>query len=76
MEFDFLGASIVNLVINIVYTLIALFVGMKALLIIDDKLLKSIDIQEEIKKGNIAVSLFASSILIFVALIVTFGFKG
>ena len=76
MEFDFLGASIVNLVINIVYTLIALFVGMKALLIIDDKLLKTIDIQEEIKKGNIAVSLFASSILIFVALIVTFGFKG
>ncbi len=76
MEFDFLGASIVNLTINIIYTLIALFVGMKALLIIDDKLLKSIDLQEEIKKGNIAVSIFASSILIFVAIIVTFGFKG
>ncbi|NQY54042.1 MAG: DUF350 domain-containing protein [Campylobacteraceae bacterium] len=76
MEFDFLGATLVNLSINIVYTLIALFVGMKALLIIDDKLLKSIDIQEEMKKGNIAVSIFASTILIFVALIVTFGFKG
>jgi uncharacterized membrane protein YjfL (UPF0719 family) len=76
MEFDFLGASLVNLTINLIYTLVALFVGMKALLIIDDKLLKTIDLQEEIKKGNIAVAMFASSILIFVAIIVTFGFKG
>ncbi|AXH11963.1 DUF350 domain-containing protein [Halarcobacter bivalviorum] len=76
MEFDFLGATIVNLTINIIFTLIALFIGVKALLFVDDKLLKSIDLQEEIKKGNIAVSIFASSILIFVALIVTFGFKG
>ena len=28
MEFDFLGATLVNLSINFVYTLIALFVGM------------------------------------------------
>ncbi len=76
MEFDFLGATIINLTINIIFTLIALFIGVKALLFVDDKLLKSIDLQEEIKKGNIAVSIFASSILIFVALIVTFGFKG
>jgi uncharacterized membrane protein YjfL (UPF0719 family) len=75
MEFQFLGASLVNLVINILYTLIALFVGMKALLLIDEKLLKSIDLQREIKEGNVAVAIFASSILLFVAIIVTFGFK-
>ncbi len=45
MEFDFLGATIINLTINIIFTLIALFIGVKALLFVDDKLLKSIDLQ-------------------------------
>jgi len=76
MEFDYLGATIVNLSVNLIYTLVALYVGIKALLIVDKKLLKDINIQEEIEKGNIAVSIFASSILFFVALIVIFGFKG
>lgn len=76
MEFDYLGATLVNLAVNLVYTLVALYVGIKALLIVDDRLLKDINIQEEIKKGNVAVSVFASSILFFVALIITFGFKG
>jgi len=75
MELEFLGASLINLSINLIYTLVALFVGIKALIIVDEKLLKGVNIQEEIKNGNIAVSLFASSILIFVAVIVTFGFK-
>ncbi|PLY08372.1 MAG: DUF350 domain-containing protein [Arcobacter sp.] len=75
MEFEFLGASLINLTINLVYTIVALFVGIKALIVVDERLLKGINIQEEIKNGNIAVSLFASSILVFVALIVIFGFK-
>jgi len=28
------------------------------------------------KKGNIAVAIFASTILVFVALIIAFGFRG
>ena len=43
---------------------------------VDEKLLKNIDLEEEMKKGNIAVAIFASTILIFVALIIAFGFRG
>ncbi len=51
------------------------FSGVYALLWVDKKLLKSVDIEDEMKKGNIAVSIFASTILIFVAVIVAFGFR-
>ena len=47
-----------------------------ALLIIDKKLLRKVDIEEELKKGNIAIAIFSSTILVFVALIVSFGLKG
>jgi len=76
MQWDFIIATAVNLSINLAYTLLALFIGVKALLIIDEKLLKNMSIEEELKNGNVAVAIFASSILVFVALIVTFGFKG
>ncbi|MGV8836130.1 DUF350 domain-containing protein [Cellvibrio sp.] len=76
MQWDFIIATTVNLSINLAYTLLALFIGVKALLIIDEKLLKNMSIEEELQKGNVAVAIFASSILVFVALIVTFGFKG
>lgn len=76
MEIDFFNASIINLGINLIYTIVALWISVVALVIIDKKLLKEISLEEEMKKGNIAVSIFASTILLFVALIVTFGFKG
>jgi len=55
---------------------VALFIGIFALQIIDKKLLKSIDIEQEIKNNNMAVAVFSSTILLFVALIVSFGLKG
>ena len=76
METEFFIASLINLGINLCYTVVALIVGVYALLWIDKKLLKHIDIEAEIRNGNIAVSLFASTILIFVALIIAFGFRG
>jgi len=76
MEADFISATMLNLGINLLYTIITLFVCLAALLVIDKKLLKGISLEEEMKKGNMAVAVFASTILMFVALIVTFGFKG
>lgn len=76
MENEFLLASSFNLLINLAYTIISLFVGVISLNIIDKLLLKSINIQSELKNNNIAVSIFASTILLFVALIVSFGLKG
>ncbi len=48
MELDFVFASLINLAINLSYTIIALFVAIVALLIVDKKLLKSVDIQQEL----------------------------
>ncbi|WGL15034.1 DUF350 domain-containing protein [Microbulbifer bruguierae] len=76
MQSEFLTATLFNLGINLIYTVLAIFVGMVALLIIDKKLLKQVDIQQELKKGNIAVAIFASTILVFVAMIISFGLKG
>ena len=76
MSMEFFQASLINLGINLLYTLVALFIGVQALLFIDKRLMKGISFEEELRKGNVAVALFASSIMLFVALIVTFGFKG
>lgn len=76
MGTEFFTASLINLAINLGYTIIALLVGVYGLLWIDKKLLKNIDIEDEIKKGNLAVAIFASTILIFVAIIIAFGFRG
>ena len=76
MEMEFLSVTLMNLAINLVYTFAALLVSLSALIIVDRKLLPNISIEEEMKKGNMAVAVFASMILLFVAIIVTFGFKG
>jgi uncharacterized membrane protein YjfL (UPF0719 family) len=73
---EFLAASIINLTINLFYTILALLVGVYALLWIDKKLLKNVDLEEELKKGNLAVAIFASTILIFIAIMIAFGFRG
>ena len=76
MDLGFISASLINLAINLSYSILALVVGVYGLLWVDDKLLKNIDLEEEMKKGNVAVAIFASTILIFVALIIVFGFRG
>lgn len=74
MEWSFINASFINLLINLSYTIVALFVAVVALVTIDKKLLKNVDIQKELQNNNVAVAIFASSIMIFVALIICFGF--
>jgi uncharacterized membrane protein YjfL (UPF0719 family) len=76
MEVQFIISTIVNLLINLTYTVLSLMIGMVALKFIDNSLLKNIDLESEIKGGNIAAAIFASTILLFVALIVALGLKG
>lgn len=75
MEWDFIFASFINLAINLSYVVISLIVAVVALLIIDKQLLKGVNIQDELKKNNIAVAIFASTLVLFVALIISFGLK-
>ena len=76
MESHVLFATFFNLGINLLYTILALLLGVVALIIIDKKLLKTIEIEDELKKGNMAIAVFSSTILLFVAIIVSFGLKG
>lgn len=76
MEAQFFLSMLIQLGINLLYTLFALIVGVIALKIVDNVLLKDVDIQKQIQNGNMAVAVFASTILIFVAIIVSFGLKG
>ena len=76
MDTAFFAATLFNLFMNIFYTLVALVVGLIALKVVDSRLLKSLDIQEELKNNNMAVAVFSSTVLLFVALIVSFGLKG
>lgn len=76
MELEFFSASAINLLVNLAYSIMALLVGVYGLLWVDARLLKQINLQEELKNGNMAVSLFASSILFFVAIVIAFGFRG
>jgi uncharacterized membrane protein YjfL (UPF0719 family) len=69
MDWSFLGASLLMLLMNLIYAIVALFVGLLALRILDHLLLRKIDLEEEIKKGNIAAAIFSATILLFVAII-------
>jgi len=76
MGTEVIFATFFNLGVNLLYTVLALGVGVYSLLWIDKKLLKSVNIEEELKKGNMAIAVFSSTVLLFVALIVSFGLKG
>ncbi|WP_024955760.1 DUF350 domain-containing protein [Sulfurospirillum arcachonense] len=73
MENEFLSATYMTLGINLLFTLITLFVSVFLLLLVDKILLKDINLQNEIKNGNIAASIFASSIMLFIAIIIGMG---
>ena len=73
MDWNFVRASSILLVINLVYAVVALFAGVLALRLMDRYLWKKIDLEAEIQKGNISAAVFASTLLIFVAIIIGFA---
>jgi uncharacterized membrane protein YjfL (UPF0719 family) len=73
MEADFLNATYFTLGLNLLFTTITLIISVLLLLGVDKILLRDINLQEEIKKGNVAASIFASSIMLFIAIIVGMG---
>jgi len=70
MDLEYARASLVLLLGNLVYAALALFVGVIALKVVDHFLLKKIDLEEEIKKGNLAAAIFGSTVLLFVAILI------
>ena len=70
MDMGFARASLIMMVINLVYAIVALMLGMLGLKLVDVFVLKDIDLEHEIKKGNIAAGIFAATILLFVGITV------
>jgi uncharacterized membrane protein YjfL (UPF0719 family) len=64
MDIAFAKASAFMLGINLAYAIIGFFLSVIAILIIDKIFLKKIDLEEEIKKGNIAAAIFAGALVI------------
>ncbi len=75
MDLNFLLASLANLLLSVTYTIISLFCGVFAIKMVDRFLLKKIDMEEELAKNNISVAIFAASLLLFVAIIISFGLR-
>ena len=71
MGSEFIRSTAILLVVNLVYALMALIIGVLAVLGIDRFLFRKIDFQEEIAKGNIAAAIFAGVLLLFVAIIIS-----
>lgn len=71
MEVTGIFQTMTNLLISLSYAIITLIVSVTTLYMIDHFFYRKIDFIEEIKKGNIAASIFYSVILLFVAIIVT-----
>jgi uncharacterized membrane protein YjfL (UPF0719 family) len=70
MEVTTWQQSMLYLGINLIYAVVALLVSVIALLLIDRYVYTQIDFMDEIKKGNLAASIFHSTLLLFIALVV------
>ncbi len=71
MEVTSIEQNIIFMLINLGYAVISLFISVLALVLIDKCIFKNIDFIEEIKKGNIAVAIFQSVILLFIGFVVS-----
>jgi len=76
MDWKFVTASSVMLLVNLVYAIVALFVGVLALRLLDRLILRKVDLQDEIRKGNIAAAILAGTMLLFVAIILGLTLAG
>ena len=71
MEVTTIEQTIINLVISLGYAVVSMLVALITLYLVDHFIYKNINFIEEIKKGNIAASIFYSVVLLFIAIIIT-----
>ena len=76
LDWQFIIANLITFAINLIYALAALTIGALAFRFIDRHIFRNIDFIEEIKNGNKAAAIYASVILLFIAIILGFALKG
>jgi uncharacterized membrane protein YjfL (UPF0719 family) len=72
-ELPLLRASAISLTMHLFFGVITLFIGAVAIKLIDQVLLKKIDLEEEIARGNLAAAVLFASLWIALAMILTHG---
>lgn len=70
MDLSGINNTLIFFGINLAYALVTLIVSVFSLVIIDKYIFTKIDFIDEIKKGNIAASIFQSTLLIFIGLVI------
>jgi ABC-type sulfate transport system permease component len=73
MELEFFYITIINFSVNLVTTFVSLFLSVFIIYYVDKKHLSRINVQEELLKGNMAVAVVISAIIIFVSIAMFFG---
>ena len=76
MEWQFIQANLINFLINLIYALAALVIGVIAFRVIDHMVFKNINLIEEIKNGNIAAAIYAGILLLFIAILLGSSLRG
>ena len=71
MEVTTVEQTLLNLAISLGYAVVSMLIALVALYLVDHFIYKNINFIEEIKKGNIAASIFYSVVLLFIAIIIT-----
>jgi uncharacterized membrane protein YjfL (UPF0719 family) len=70
-ELSLIRASAISMTVHLVFGVLALFVGALAIKAIDYFILKRIDLEEEIGRGNLAAAVYAGALWIALAMILT-----
>jgi uncharacterized membrane protein YjfL (UPF0719 family) len=70
-EFALIRASAISFAMHLVFGVVAIVIGAIVIQLIDRVLLKRLDLEEEIARGNLAAALFAGSVWIALALILS-----
>jgi hypothetical protein len=76
MNWQFIEANLINFLINLLYALTALIIGVVAFRLIDHIFFNKIDFIEEIRKGNIAAAIYAGILLLFIAILLGASLRG
>lgn len=72
-ELSLIRASAISLTTHLFFGVVTLFVGALAIKAIDKFILRRIDLEEEIARGNLAAAVVAGALWISLAMILTHG---
>ncbi len=70
-ELAFIKSTLVSQAIHLFFAFVALVLGAVAIKVIDRFLLKKIDLEEEIARGNLAAAVLAGALWIALAMILS-----